>query len=148
MQEHILRYALLVRKNIKTVTYETVLNDKEELILNNCYFSKMYILSFLKKIQNYQNMFFSLNNFSTLFWKKFFKIIKHIETIPDRKCIIIPFDKELIIKKKPTRIKKTNNTIMKSITSNLIKDILKKKYSNTTMRDITTQMLQDILKNI
>jgi len=144
MQEHILRYALLVRKNIKTATYETVLNDKEELILNNCYCSKMYILSFLKKIQNYQNMFFSINNFSTLFWKKFFKIIKHIETIPDRKCIIIPLDKELIIKKKPTRIKKTNNTIMKSITSNLIKDILKKNYSNTTMREITTQMLQDI----
>ena len=108
----------IIKKNVNLAKHNSMLNIVDEFILKQCYSSKRYIYDFLSKILDIQNEEFTIQKYSTLFWSNFFKIIKELNTIPDKDTITIQ-----------SKVKTRKTTIMK-------------KKSNTTMKDMTKKMIE------
>ena len=111
-----------VKKNINLAKHNTELNFLEEFILKQCYSSKKYIYDFLSKILDIQNEEFTIQKYSTLFWSNFFKIIKNVDSFPDKDTIIISI-KSKVKTRKTTKMKKKSNTTMKDMTKQMIKTL-------------------------
>jgi hypothetical protein len=108
-----------VKKNVNLAKHNTELNFLEEFILKQCD-TKIYIHNFLCKILDIKNEEFTIQKYCSLFWSNFFKIIKELNTIPDKNTIII---QSKVKTRKTTIMKKKSNTTMKDMTKQLIKNL-------------------------
>ena len=108
-----------VKKNVNLAKHNTELNFLEEFILKQCD-TKYYIYNFLCKILDIKNEEFIIQKYCSLFWSNFFKIIKNVDSFPDKNIININ-----------SKVKNKNTTIMK-------------KKSNTTMKDMTKKMIKNL----
>ena len=110
-----------VKKNVNLAKHKTVLNVLEEFILKQCD-TKIYIHKFLCKILDIKNEEFTIQKYCSLFWSNFFKIIKNVDSFPDKDTIIISIESKVKIRK-TTIMKKKSNTTMKDMTKQLIKNL-------------------------
>ena len=108
-----------VKKNVNLAKHKTVLNVLEEFILKQCD-TKIYIHKFLCKILDIKNEEFTIQKYCSLFWSNFFKIIKNVDSFPDKNIINI---KSKVKIRKTTIMKKKSNTTMKDMTKQLIKNL-------------------------
>ena len=108
-----------VKKNVNLAKHNSVLNLQDEFILIQCD-TKIYIHKFLSKILDIKNEEFTIQKYCSLFWSNFFKIIKNIDTLPDKNVINI---KSKVKNNKTTIMKKTSNTKMKDMTKKMIKNL-------------------------
>ena len=108
-----------VKKNINLAKHNTELNFLEEFILKQCD-TKYYIHKFLSKILDIKNEEFTIQKYCSLFWSNFFKIIKNVDSFPDKDTIIIYIESK-VKTRKTTIMKKKSNTQMKDMTKKMIK---------------------------
>ena len=107
----------IIKQYVNLANHNNALNLQEEFILIQCD-TKIYIYRFLSKILDIKNEEFTIHKYCFLFWSNLFKIIKNIDTLPDKNIINI---KSKVKNKNTTMMKKKNNSIMKDMTKKMIK---------------------------